>query len=318
MAITCLSYLGVNSEHSEDWLDFATKILGMQVTEKCKNSYSFRMDNQKQRLSVNYEKDSYKFFIGLEVDSLNDLESYAERLERAGVLVYQGGPNIADRRFVESLIYFHDPQNNRIELVYKPMLDETTFVPGRPILGFKTDVLGMGHVVLQTDNLAVLLPFYRDLLGFCVSDFTLTPVTAYFLHINNRHHSFALINTGKTGLHHFMVEYNHLDDVGQGYDLLECKENSIAYTLGRHTNDYMTSFYTYSPSGFLVEVGWGGRIIDPRNWVPKEMDIGPSFWGHERLHLPDELRRKFRKKRLETAAKGMKSPPIVNCPWLYS
>ena len=77
------------------------------------------------------KKDSCKFFIGLEVDSPKDLESYAERLERAGVLVYQGDPNLADRRFVESLIYFHDPQNNRIELVYKPMLDETTFVPGQ-------------------------------------------------------------------------------------------------------------------------------------------------------------------------------------------
>ena len=185
MAITCLNYLGVNSEHFEDWLEFATKILGMQVTEKCNNSYNFRMDNQKQRLSVNYEKDSYKFFIGLEVDSPNDLESYAERLERAGVLVYQGSPNIADRRFVESLIYFHDLQNNRIELVYKPMLNKTIFAPGRPISGFKTDALGMGHVVLQTDNLAVLLSFYRDILGFCVSDFTCTSVNAYFLHINN-------------------------------------------------------------------------------------------------------------------------------------
>ena len=108
MAITSLSYLGINSEKIEDWLEFATKILGMQVTEKCKNSYSFRMDNQKQRISVNYEKDSWKLLIGLEVNSLKDLESYAERLERAGVLVYQGGPNLADRRFVESLIYFHD------------------------------------------------------------------------------------------------------------------------------------------------------------------------------------------------------------------
>ena len=92
MAITSLSYLGINSENFEDWLEFATKILGMQVTEKCKNSYSFRMDNQKQRISVNYEKDSCNFFFGLEVDTLNDLESYAERLERAGVLVYQGDP----------------------------------------------------------------------------------------------------------------------------------------------------------------------------------------------------------------------------------
>ena len=42
MAITSLSYLGINSEKIEDWLEFATKILGMQVTEKCKNSYRWK------------------------------------------------------------------------------------------------------------------------------------------------------------------------------------------------------------------------------------------------------------------------------------
>ena len=198
------------------------------------------------------------------------------------------------------------------------MIDTDPFKPGRPISGFKTGACGMGHAVLHVKNINQLVPFYRDLLGFRVSDYSFDPISLFFFHVNGRHHSFAMIETGKNGFHHFMVEYNHLDDVGQGYDLLEYKENSIAYTLGRHTNDYMTSFYTYSPSGFLVEVGWGGRIIDPRNWVPQEMDIGPSFWGHERLHLPDELRIKFRKKRLETAAKGLRSPPIMNCPWLYS
>ena len=53
-----------------------------------------------------------------------------------------------------------------------------------------------------------------------------------------------------------MVEYNNLDDVGQGYDLVQFEENAIAYTLGRHTNDYMTSFYANTPSGFFVESGW--------------------------------------------------------------
>ena len=49
-----------------------------------------------------------------------------------------------------------------------------------------------------------------------------------------------------------MVEYNSLDDVGQGYDLLQYEENKIAYTLGRHTNDYMTSFYSITPSGLTT------------------------------------------------------------------
>ena len=54
-----------------------------------------------------------------------------------------------------------------------------------------------------------------------------------------------------------MVEYQNLDDVGQGYDIAQQMEDAIAYTLGRHTNDYMTSFYAKTPSGFFVENGWG-------------------------------------------------------------
>ena len=115
-----------------------------------------------------------------------------------------------------------------------------------------------------------------------------------------------------------MVEYKNLDDVGQGYDLLQYNQkNGIAYTLGRHTNDYMTSFYAHTPSGFFIENGWGGRIIDPTIWVPHETNEGPSFWGHERLYLPDDERLKFRKKRIETAQKGKRSPMIIDCPWLY-
>ena len=128
----------------------------------------------------------------------------------------------------------------------------------------------------------------------------------------------ALFGSGKLGFHHFMVEYNNLDDVGQGYDLLQYKDNAIAYTMGRHTNDYMTSFYSITPSGFFVENGWGGRIIDPNTWQPIETFEGPSFWGHERLYLPKEERMKFRKKRMETASEGKQAPLLVDCPWLYS
>ena len=136
--------------------------------------------------------------------------------------------------------------------------------------------------------------------------------------INGRHHSLALFGSGKVGFHHFMVEYNSLDDVGQGYDLVQYKDNAIAYTMGRHTNDYMTSFYSITPSGFFVENGWGGRIIDPSTWKSHETFEGPSFWGHERLYLPENERMKFRNKRLDTASKGKQAPLLVDCPWLYS
>jgi hypothetical protein len=36
--------------------------------------------------------------------------------------------------------------------------------------------------------------------------------------------------------------------------------------LGKHTNDYMVSFYLRTPSGFNVEYGWGAREIDDSTW----------------------------------------------------
>ena len=318
MAINALSYLGVNSDNLPDWSDYATKNLGMQLVDRGAGALSFRMDDQKQRLAVTGEFGDHLAFMGWEVDSEDDLEVFAGRLEKAGIAVQRGVSELADKRFVTSLIHFNDPQGNRIELVYKPMQDDRGFIPGRPISGFKTGACGMGHAVLHTQNVDELVPFYRDILGFFVSDYSTVPISVYFFHVNERHHSFALIGTGRNGFHHFMIEYDHLDDVGQGYDLLRYKDGAIAYTLGRHTNDYMTSFYSHTPSGFFIETGWGGRTINPDTWVPEETDVGPSFWGHERLHMPDEMRLRFREKRLETAALGKQAPPMVDCPWLYS
>jgi catechol 2,3-dioxygenase-like lactoylglutathione lyase family enzyme len=113
----------------------------------------------------------------------------------------------------------------------------------------------MGHTVLNVKAPEPLLSFYCGLLGFRVSDYALTPYKLYFFHINGRHHSFAMVGSGRQNLRHFMVEVCSLDDVGQGYDLAELEEGRVAYTLGRHTNDYMTSFYSHSPSGFFVEYG---------------------------------------------------------------
>jgi catechol 2,3-dioxygenase-like lactoylglutathione lyase family enzyme len=175
----------------------------------------------------------------------------------------------------------------------------------------------MGHAVLHVSDAEALVPFYRDVLGFHLSDYGLKPIPLYFFHVNGRHHSFAIVGSGQAGFHHFMVEYDNLDDVGQGYDLAQIGLAEIAYTLGRHTNDYMTSFYAHTPSGFFVESGWGGGVIDPSTWEACETNVGPSFWGHERLYLNEQERAAFRDKRLATAAAGHRAPNVVNCPWLY-
>ncbi len=318
MAINALSYIGVNSDKIDDWSDYSEKYLGMQRVDRGKGSLSYRMDDQKQRLAITGDTGDSLAFVGWEVEKKEDLQIFAAKLEKNNIPVTLGNSSYSDKRFVEELIYFNDPQGNRIELVYSPMKDTEHFKPSRPISGFKTGALGMGHIVLYVKDFDKVVPFYKNLLGFKISDYSNTPISLCFFHVNGRHHSMALFGSNKQGFHHFMVEYNNLDDVGQGYDLLQYKDNAIAYTMGRHTNDYMTSFYSITPSGFFVENGWGGRIIDPNTWQPIETFEGPSFWGHERLYLPKEERMKFRKKRMETASEGKQAPLLIDCPWLYS
>lgn len=318
MAINALGYIGVRSDKLEDWADFAGKLLGMQRMDRGGKQLAFRMDDRMQRLIITDEPGETLAYMGWEVEFASDLDAYAARLEKAGTPVQRAGTALCDQRFCQGMIWFDDPMGNRIELIWKPMIASDPFVPGRPITGFNTGPLGMGHAVLHVRDIEVMVPFYRDNLDFHVSDYGLKPYGLYFFHVNNRHHSFAMVGSGKQGFHHFMVEFKHLDDLGQGYDLAELEEGRIAYTLGRHTNDYMTSYYAHSPSGFFVENGWGGRQIDPETWVPHETTDGPSFWGHERLYLTEDGGRKaLRDMRLDAAARGVRAPHVVDCPWLY-
>lgn len=53
----------------------------------------------------------------------------------------------------------------------------------------------------------------------------------------------------------------------------------LSFTLGRHSNDEMLSFYALSPSGFDIEYGWGGLEVDDESWHVLTHDCN-SAWGH--------------------------------------
>ena len=325
MQLQSLGYVGIAADRLEDWSDFATGLLGMQVIERGNSGLSLRMDDRKQRLLVDRDSRNGCNFFGWEVADAGALDAYAARLESHGVAVVREPRAVADRRCVTDLISFSDPMGNRLEVFHGAALADAPFVPSRCISGFRTGPLGLGHVVLTTDSIERAMPFYQDVLGFRLSDYTLKPFKAYFFHINPRHHSLAMVETGKNGIHHLMVELFSLDDVGQGYDIAQGDPERIAVTLGRHTNDLMTSFYAHSPSNFMMEYGWGGREIDPQSWAPFECDYGPSLWGHDRSWLSPEKRQQAREIRLQAAATGHRAPVQVLegnyqpmrgvCPW---
>ncbi|MDR3531438.1 MAG: VOC family protein [Rhodopila sp.] len=313
MQVQALGYLGFGSADLDGWSGFATSLLGMQAVERGNTSRAFRMDDRAQRLIIDRDLAEGSRYIGWEVVDEAALAELAARLDRAGVAVAREPAALADRRAVAGLISFADPLGNRLEVFHGAAMADAPFVSGRAISGFRTGPLGMGHVVITVERLDAALPFYRDVLGFGVSDIMERPFGAAFFHVNPRQHSFAMLETGRNGMHHFMVELCSLDDIGQGYDLAlgdgtDKDPSRVMATLGRHTNDWMTSFYLRSPAGFQIEYGWGGRVIDPANWTPQRLEAGPSLWGHERTWLPPEARAEARAMRLQAGAAGLRQP----------
>ena len=325
MAVRALGYAGFGSAALDDWRQFGTGLVGLQAVQRSPSLLAFRMDDRKQRIVVDRSQPEGSRFFGWEVADAAELDALAGKLEAAGVAVTAEPQTLADARRVRALISFRDPAGNRLEAFYGAEIADTPFSPGRSISGFRTGPLGLGHAVLTVENIDPMMAFYVDVLGFSLSDYILKPFRAYFFHVNGRHHSLALIETGKSGMHHLMVEFFSLDDVGQSYDIALTQQDRVSVTLGRHTNDLMTSFYCKSPSSFMIECGWGGREIDPTNWQPVEMQDGPSLWGHERTWLPPADREIAREMRMRAAASGLRAPVQVmdgnyqlmpgTCPW---
>ena len=283
MTIQALGYLGIGSAKLEDWSAFASATLGMQIVDRGGGMRAFRMDDRKQRLIIDAALPNREQFFGWEVADAAALDALGAKLEAAGVTVTRGSGALADERCVGGLITFADPAGNHLEAFHDAQVADAAFVPGRAIGGFRTGAMGMGHVLLMVPDIEAALGFYQGVLGFRVSDFIRHPVCAYFLHVNARHHSVALVAGPKRLMHHLMVELYSLDDVGQGHDLMQERPHDVAVQLGRHPNDWMTSFYARSPSDILVEYGWGGRVIDDAIWQPEEMATVGSYWGHQGL-----------------------------------
>ena len=155
MTLQSLGYVGVGANDLDDWSNFATGWLGMQMLEKSQTCRAFRMDDRKQRLIVDRALDAGAHYFGWEVTDAAALDALAARLEAHGVPTKREPQALADQRCVSALISFADPVGNRLEAFYGAAVDSEPFRPGRTISGFRTGPLGMGHAVLTAERVEI-------------------------------------------------------------------------------------------------------------------------------------------------------------------
>lgn len=304
--IKSLGYMGANVSDFDAWQRFAGELLALQTITVANDYRALRLDDRAQRIILQKSTHDGGAYYGFEVADQTALNAAADYLADHDIDVNTGPAADTDLRQVGGMIYFADPAGNRIELFHDLAVAGEPFAPARPIGGFITGEYGLGHVVLLTTDYERMRAFYLDLLGFRLSDYCERPFRATFLHANPRHHTLALIERPADGLHHLMLEWQYMDDVGRAYDIALKQQECVSVTLGRHVNDHMLSFYASTPSGFMIECGWGGRVIDA-NWQSGEF-FGPSLWGHERSWLTGPARDEAQRLLEQAAGRGERAP----------
>ena len=276
-----LAYIGFSSPAAEQWRTFGPEILGAELAEdRPGGTVRLRVDSAAWRIAVHPGDTHDLAYLGWAVSDDDDIDMVAARLAAEGIAV-NADDDLARQRCVARAAWFTDPLGFRHELTHG-LRHGGAFTPGRPLSGFVTGSQGLGHAVLIVPDLDAAERFYTDVLGFRRSD--TIGRSLRFLHCASRaarHHTVALVGVpDMVGMHHLMLEVESIDDVGTALDLVNGRQLPLAMGLGRHPNDLMISFYVRTPSGFEIEYGTGGVVVDDDAWQVSGYN-DTSLWGHK-------------------------------------
>jgi 3,4-dihydroxy-9,10-secoandrosta-1,3,5(10)-triene-9,17-dione 4,5-dioxygenase len=285
-----LAYVVAETTDLSKWQTYAEGVLGMMTAPSPDGGLYVRMDERQFRFAVQTgARDAY-VASGWEVAGQAAFLAALGHLADAGVVVALGDAALCRLRCVQQVASFQDPSGNRHELVWGFKSDFVHFASPAGVSRFVTGNIGMGHTVLPSTDFEKTANFYKDVMGFGLSDiYNFQPageagptLPIHFFHCNNaRHHSLAVAGFPvESGCVHVMVEVENMPEVGRAMDRMQQHQVVQTATLGQHTNDRVTSFYMRSPSNFDIEFGYGGAVIDWQEHITHEF-TRVSLWGHD-------------------------------------
>ena len=206
---------------------------------------------------------------------LADLKTAQSELADQGIEVRWGSLTECDERRVEAFVAFTDPNDNRIELVYRPHQTGVRYFPARD-----AGITEFGHFGLHSREIERDLLFWTSVLSARVSD---RIGDGALLRIDEVHHKIALFPSDKVGVQHVNFQVASIDDVMRSWYFLQEHEVPIVFGPGRHPTSTAMFIYFLGPDGRVYEYSSGvKRITDEAFYTPRQFEMKPSsfcMWG---------------------------------------
>lgn len=143
------------------------------------------------------------------------------------------------------------------------------------------------HVVVATQDLAGMMAFYEDVLGFVPSDYVTegegdgAAKTAAFYRSDPEHHSFAVFAAPAAGADHHCYETTSWNDIRDWADHFSDLNVKLWWGPGRHGPGNNLFFMIQDPHGDQIEISAELEIMTrdqpPRLWPHEERSL--NLWG---------------------------------------
>jgi 2,3-dihydroxy-p-cumate/2,3-dihydroxybenzoate 3,4-dioxygenase len=271
-----LRYVRLGTSNLPAAIDFAQRILGLQLIEKTDEQATFRSDFRDHTL-VYESGDPAQQAIGLELRSEAALERAVAALAERGIGATVAEAPALRRRKARAMASFRDPSGNTFELVVRPETSGWRYFPSRD-----AGVTGLAAVALRTTANGADEALWTTLFNGRVSDWV---GDAAFIRFDDAHHRLALHPSNRAGV--LAIEYavEGLNQVMQAMYFLQSAQVKIVHGPGRRPSSDQIFLTFDGPDDMLFSyVAEGTRITDENAHRPRQFARRrESFcaWGSE-------------------------------------
>lgn len=261
---------------------YYTQVMGLDLVERTDDRLFLKCWDERDHhsLAIRFDPRVGLDRVAFKVEHESDLDELESRIEAAGVAVSR----ISDGEEIgqgESL-RFASPSGHEIELVHDvhkvggrlPLVNPPPYVDG--LVGIAPP--RMDHALLQAEEVGEVSRFFREVLGFRLTEQIISGAghqIGAFLERSHKPHDVAFVQGRNGGFHHVSFWLDDWDHVRRAADILAF--NGIPVDIGptRHGITRGNTIYFFDPLGTRNEVFTGGYRPDP--------DFPTITWTEENL-----------------------------------
>jgi catechol 2,3-dioxygenase len=219
--------------------------------------------------------------MGWKVESPEDLDYYAARLEDAGIAVKRlQGADVGVGG--GTVVRFETPSGHQMELIHGMEqvgnLLPLTNPPPKPLGLVGIAPPRLDHIFLTVEDVNGMTAFLQEVLDFHLTEQVMGDdgfQIATWLEVSHSSHDIALVTGPDGGLHHFAYWVDDWNDIRNASDVLAYHGVRIETNPTRHGATRGHCVYFFDPAGNRNEVFTGGYWSDPDDppitWTESEM-----------------------------------------------